>query len=102
MITPTAPLPLAAVDAMRRLELAFAGRSVADVLAHEAGSYVRVTPEVQRAVTRYQVCRDALAELEGKRIDSVPLFNELTNAQDGLADAHAILAAAGQLHLVVA
>lgn len=98
--TPTALLSPAAQAALARLERAFPHLSTADQLAHEAASHVRVTPEVRRAVVRYRICRDALDELENKRIDSVPLFNELKNAQDGLAEARAILAAAGQLHLI--
>ena len=100
--TGTAPVPPAAEAALSCLERASAGRSTADVLAHEAGSYVRVTPEVQRAVVRFRICSKTLAELENKRIDSVLLFNELKNAQAGIAEARAILTAAGQLHLVVA
>jgi uncharacterized lipoprotein NlpE involved in copper resistance len=98
----TAPLPSAARDAIRRLEAAFADRSTADRLAHEAASHVRVTPEIERAVTRYGICRDTLAELDGQRIATPAQFNALATAQDGLAEARATLAAAGQLHLVEA
>jgi hypothetical protein len=96
----TAPLSPAAVSAMARLEARLADRSVADVLAHEAASHVRVTPEVQRAVVRYGICRDALAELEGQRITTPAQFNALTTAQDGLNEAIAALTAAGLLHLI--
>jgi hypothetical protein len=85
---------------MASLEARLAGRTVSDQLAHEASTHVRITPDVHRAVVRYGICRDTLAELDGRRIDTVPLFNELKNAQAGLAEAIATLAAAGMLHLV--
>lgn len=99
--TPTAPLPPAAVEALSRLECAFASRSVADVLAHEAGSYVRVTPEVQRAVTVYEVASERYRELTnlGRQMTGAE-FDSLALAQDRIRDARATLATAGQLHLI--
>jgi hypothetical protein len=76
--------------------------SPADRLAHDLASHVRLSPEIHRAVVRYGICRDTLAELDGQRIDTVPLFNELTNAQAGLAEAIDTLAAAGRLDLIEA
>ena len=99
--TPTAPLPPAAVDALRRLELALADRSTADVLAHEAGTYVRVTLEVQRAVTVYEVATARYRELTSLDRDMTGAeFESLKLAQDRMADSRATLAAAGQLHLI--
>ncbi|MEU3826481.1 hypothetical protein AB0F36_14350 [Streptomyces sp. NPDC029080] len=81
----TAPLPSAAVDAMRRLELALAD------------------PDVVRAVTRYEVASARTAELSaamdtrnlsGAEVDSLVL------AQDVMAAARTTLASAGQLHLI--
>jgi hypothetical protein len=74
--------------------------SPADRLAHDLASHVRLSPEIHRAVVRYGIWRDTLAELDGRRINTVPLFNELKNAQAGLAEAVDILTAAGMLHLV--
>jgi hypothetical protein len=79
-----------------------AAMSAADRTAHELASYVRVSPEIRRAVTRYEICRDSLAALEQQDINTVPLFNELKNAQAGLAEAEATLAAAGRLDLIAA
>lgn len=74
--------------------------SPADRLAHDLASHVRVTPDVHRAVVRYGICRDTLAELDGQRITTTTQFNALASAQDGLAEAVATLTAAGMLHLV--
>ena len=98
----TAPLSWASVDAMRRLELALAGRSMDDRLAHEASSYVRVTPEVQRAVTRYGICLARVAELMMRDHLTVAEFDGLADAQAELTRLHEQLEASGQLHLVVA
>ncbi|MGQ3551726.1 hypothetical protein TR631_12510 [Streptomyces rochei] len=98
----TAPLPPAAVEEMARLERQLTGRSVADTLAHEAGSYVRVTPDVQRAVTRYEVAAARYAELA--TVDSRSMtgaeFQALADAQTVMADSVRVLTAAGQLHLI--
>lgn len=74
--------------------------SPADRLAHDFASYVRMTPDVHRAVVRYGICRDTLAELDGQRIATTAQFNALASAQDGLTEAIATLTAAGMLHLV--
>ncbi|MFJ9740848.1 hypothetical protein [Streptomyces sp. NPDC101166] len=98
----TALLPPAAAEALARLESAFADRSVADVLAHEAASYVRVAPEIQKAVIRYGVCSETIARLG--RMDGHDMtpaqFDALYEAQGERARMHALLANAGQLHLV--
>lgn len=99
--TPTAPLPPSAAAALSRRERALSGRSVNDVLAREAGSYVRVTPEAQRAVTVYEVAAERYRELTGLDRDMTGSeFESLKLAQDRMAAARAALAAAGQLHLI--
>lgn len=99
--TPTAPLPPAAVAALSRLERAMAGRSVNDVLAREAGSYVRVSPETRRAVTRYGICLTRFAELSMRDHLSPAEYDAMAEAQAELTRLHEQLEAAGQLHLVV-
>lgn len=75
--------------------------STADRLAHEAASYVRVTPEVQRAVTIYEVASERYRELLGLGREMTGAeFQSLGLAQDRMAEARATLAAAGQLHLI--
>lgn len=74
--------------------------SPADRAAHDLASHVRLSPEIRRAVTRYGICRDSLAELEQQRITTLAQFNALAAAQDGLAEAKAVLDAAGLTHLV--
>ncbi|MFI9244175.1 hypothetical protein ACIGXF_16655 [Streptomyces sp. NPDC053086] len=85
MSAPTAPLPSAAVDAMRRLELALAA------------------PEVVRAIVRYEVASARTAELSAA-MDTRDLsgaeFDSLVLAQDVMAASRATLAAVGQLHLI--
>ena len=98
----TAPLPPAAEAALSRLERAVAGRSTADVLAHEAGSYVRPAPEVQRAVTRYGNLMARVAELSMRARLTPAQYNHLADAQAELNRLHEQLEQAGQLHLVVA
>ncbi len=79
------------------------GMTLADRLAHEAGSYVRTTPEVQRAVTRYEVAAERYRELTSlDRPMTGAEFDSLALAQDKMAEARATLAAAGQLHLIEA
>ncbi|WP_416477015.1 hypothetical protein [Streptomyces sp. LKA04] len=98
----TAPLPPAAVEALARLERQLSGQSVADTLAHEAGSYVRVTPAVQRAVTRYEVAAARYAELavvDGRAMTGAE-FQALADAKTVMADAVRTLTSAGQLHLI--
>ncbi|MDQ0809861.1 hypothetical protein QFZ63_001575 [Streptomyces sp. B3I7] len=102
---PVAPLPGAARAALARLEFAFASQSTADRLAHEAASHVRVTPDVAKAVTRYEVASQRLAELSQAMDDrdlSGAEFDSLALAQDTMRASKATLAAAGQLHLIEA
>lgn len=83
--TPTVPLPQPARDAMRRLELAFA------------------SPEVVRAVTRYEVASARTAELSAAmdtRHLSGAEFDSLVLAQDVMAASQATLAVAGHLDLI--
>jgi hypothetical protein len=75
--------------------------SVADRLAHEAASYVRVTPEVQRAVTVYEVASERYRELTNLgRPMSGAEFDSLGLAQDRMAAARKTLADAGRLDLI--
>jgi hypothetical protein len=76
--------------------------STADVLAHEAASYVRVSPEIKRAVTRYGICTARFAELTMQDRLTPTEFDALAETQDELTRLHEQLEAAGQLHLVVA
>jgi hypothetical protein len=79
------------------------GLSLADRLAHQAASHVRVTPEVQRAVTRYVVAFARAEELLqiGDVRDWTPAeFRALTDARAVMAESNSLLAAAGQLHLI--
>jgi hypothetical protein len=75
--------------------------TLADRLAHEAGSYVRTTPEVQRAVTRYGICLARVAELTMRDRLTAAEFDGLADAQKELDRLHEQLEQAGQLHLVV-
>lgn len=87
MSAPTAPLSPVAVDMVRRLELAL------------------TTPDVVRAVSRYEVASARTAELS-VAMDSSSLsgaeFDSLVLAQDVMAASRTVLAAAGQLHLIEA
>lgn len=79
---PTSPLPTVAVEAMRRLELAFA------------------TPEIVRAVTRYEVASARTAELSAAldtRMLSGAEFDSLALAQDVMAASQEMLTAAASL-----
>jgi hypothetical protein len=85
--TPTAPLPLAARDAMRRLELAL------------------LPLDVVRAVTRYENASARTAELSAAmdvRHLSGAEFDSLALAQDVMAASLATLTAAGRLDLIEA
>ena len=81
------------------------GMTASDVLAHEAASFVRVTPEVQRAVARYTVASAAIA-----KVSQVMGMRDLTDIeagdfeymQDVMRESWSVLAAAGQLHLIEA
>jgi hypothetical protein len=60
-----------------------------------------VTPEVQHAVTRYEVAAARYRELMGlSREMTGAEFDALALAQDMMAASRATLAAAGQLHLI--
>lgn len=94
--TPTAPLPVPAVEALARLERAF--RPV-----HDTHSYSRMTPEIRRAVIRYENASDRAAELStasDSRTLTVAEFDLLAAAQDTMRESTAILADAGMLHLI--
>lgn len=86
MSTPTAPLPLAAVSAMRRLELRLS-----------------VPAAVVRAVTKYETAAEQARRLAGVaasgRMSDLDA-DSLAAAEDVMSAARATLAAAGQLHLV--
>ncbi|NEA52388.1 hypothetical protein [Streptomyces sp. SID10815] len=115
---PTEPPSPTAMAALERLERAFGfttvevaahvtpsvdGLSVADRLAHESASYVRVTPEVARAVTEYDVAaehaRDLAAVAASGRMSDLDA-DSLAAAEDLMAGARARLAAAGHLDLI--
>ncbi|WHM30248.1 hypothetical protein OH540_09455 [Streptomyces sp. BPPL-273] len=98
----TAPLPPAAVEALARLECRLSGQSVADTLAHEAGSYVRVTPAVQRAVARYEAATARYDELIARPASTLSPaeFDAFGDAQQAIGEALGVLADAGQLHLI--
>ncbi|MEU8829379.1 hypothetical protein [Streptomyces sp900116325] len=76
--------------------------SAADRLAHEAASYVRSTPEVQRAVARFRSAALTVASYEA--MDSADMTPDEHNAWydklNVMRDARATLATAGQLHLI--
>lgn len=76
--------------------------STADRLAHVASSYVRVAPEVQRAVTRYEVACARYDELIARPASSLSAaeFDAFQTAQQVIAESAGILADAGQLHLI--
>jgi hypothetical protein len=78
------------------------GQSLADHLAHEAGSYVRRTDAVDKAVVRYEIAAatvDRLSQVDARDM-SPAQFDSLADAQKRMAEFRATLAAAGQLHLI--
>ncbi|MFG3046275.1 hypothetical protein ACGFZR_15265 [Streptomyces sp. NPDC048241] len=80
------------------------GLTLADRLAHEAASHVRVNPVVAREVTRFEVASaryTQLAAMDARRITPAE-FDALATARQTMAIARATLAAAGQLHLIEA
>jgi hypothetical protein len=87
MSASTAPLPPAATDALRSLDLRL------------------TTPDVQRAVARYEVASAAIA-----KVSQVMAVRDLTDVeasdfefvQDVMSAARATLAAAGRLDLIEA
>ncbi|MGW7087564.1 hypothetical protein ACWGH2_29265 [Streptomyces sp. NPDC054871] len=87
---------------MARLEQRLNGRSIADVVTHELASYVRVSPEVHRAVVRYDIVQakiDRLSSLDVR--DMTPAqFDGLVEAQIELTALRVQLAEADALHLV--
>jgi hypothetical protein len=76
--------------------------SAADRAAHDAGSLVRVSPEVQRAVARYETAALRVEELTGldARYMTGAQFDSLALAQDTMAESRQVLEQAGQLHLI--
>ncbi|GGX40412.1 hypothetical protein [Streptomyces noursei] len=76
--------------------------SAADVAAHEKASHVRLSPEVQRAVTRFEVAAlrvEELTALDAREMSGAQ-FDSLTLAQDAVAESRRVLELAGLLHLV--
>lgn len=78
------------------------GMTLADRLAHEASSYVRVSDEIRRVVVRFKIAAAAVDRLSAmdSRDMSAAQFDHLADAQRRMAEARAVLAAAGQLHLI--
>ncbi|MGW2920381.1 hypothetical protein ACWDBF_21320 [Streptomyces angustmyceticus] len=76
--------------------------SAADIAAHEEASYVRVSPEIHRAVVRYEIAVARLDELAGMdaRFLTGAQFDSLALAQDTMAESRQVLEQAGLLHLV--
>ncbi|KIZ16863.1 hypothetical protein [Streptomyces natalensis] len=76
--------------------------TAADIAAHKFGSHVRVSPEVQRAVTRFEVAALRVVELAGldARGMSAAQFDSLALAQDTMVEARLVLERAGLLHLI--
>ncbi|MFE4818586.1 hypothetical protein ACFRFU_19565 [Streptomyces sp. NPDC056704] len=98
----TAPLPSAAVKAMASLEARLAGRTLSDQLAHEAGTHVRVTPDVQRAVDRFYALSDTIDRVSSRDSHYMTTSEviDLHNMQEERARIYFQLTAAGMLHLV--
>lgn len=76
--------------------------TTADRLAHEAASYIRVTPEVQGAVARYGTLSASIdrLSLRDSHYMTPADWRELDAAQNERYELHQQLAAAGQLHLI--
>ncbi|MGA4875873.1 hypothetical protein [Streptomyces lydicamycinicus] len=76
--------------------------SAADRAAHRSASHVRVSPEVRRAVVRYEVAAARLEELTAldARFMTAAQFDSLALAQDTMAESRQVLERAGLLHLV--
>jgi hypothetical protein len=113
----TAPLPSAA-DTLARFEAASARyRRVATAPAVDFDSLLcaqdevtmcrcqlaaAVTPDVQRAVVRYEIAFatvDRLSRVDARDM-SPAQFDSLKGAQKRMDESRALLAAAGQLHLI--
>jgi hypothetical protein len=76
--------------------------SAADVAAHESGSYVRVSPEIQRAVARFETAAlrvEELTALDARHMTGAQ-FDSLALAQDTIAESRQVLEKAGLLHLI--
>ncbi|MGW1134882.1 hypothetical protein [Streptomyces griseoluteus] len=78
--------------------------SPADIAAHVAASHVRVTPDVARAVARFEVASDRYTQLAAMNTRQLTPaeFDALATAEQTMTAARATLAAAGQLHLIEA
>lgn len=76
--------------------------SAADVATHEVGSHVRVSPEVQRAVARYETAALRLKELAGLHAHYMTgaQFDSLALAQDTMTESRRLLERTGDLHLI--
>ncbi|MEV7364277.1 hypothetical protein [Streptomyces sp. NPDC091299] len=80
------------------------GQTLADVLAHEASTYVRPSAEVRHAVSRFQSAARTVARYEAiPSADMTPdEHNTWYDQLNVMREARTFLASAGQLHLVVA
>jgi hypothetical protein len=58
------------------------------------------SPDIQRAVVRYGIAVETLAELESIRISTPVQFRQLADAQNTIKESRTTLAAAGLLHLI--
>lgn len=76
--------------------------SAADRAAHRSASHVRLTPEVHRAVTRFETAALRVEELAGldARAMTGAQFDSLALAQDTMAESRRMLEQAGFLHLI--
>ncbi|MGW4786128.1 hypothetical protein [Streptomyces sp. NPDC004230] len=76
----------------------------ADILAHEASTYVRPTAEVRHAVARFQSAARTVARYEAiPSADMTPdEHNTWYDQLNVMREARAFLASAGQLHLIEA
>ncbi|MGW8679616.1 hypothetical protein ACWGNN_00855 [Streptomyces sp. NPDC055817] len=76
--------------------------SAADRAARKAASHVRLTPDVQRAVTRFTVAAARYDELVAKPASKLTAseFEAIRDARQVVAESFATLAEAGMTHLV--
>ncbi|MFE4671083.1 hypothetical protein [Streptomyces sp. NPDC056723] len=76
--------------------------SAADRAARAAASYVRVTPDVERAVVRYEIAKAAFDRLSAMdaRDMSGRQVTLMTEAQGEMAERRAFLESVGQLHRI--
>ncbi|MFF7411626.1 hypothetical protein [Streptomyces lydicus] len=78
--------------------------SAADIAAHESASHVRISPEIGRAVARYEVAVlrvEELGRVDARRMTGAQ-FDSLALAQDTITECRRVLAQAGLLHLIAA